>query len=160
MVLLNILKLKNFASMKSLKIEKFKFDNKKLSVHSNLIRQEVFVDEQHVTPEIEYDEFETVSNFYLLFYDSLPIGTARWRETSNGIKLERFALIKKYRNKGLGSVLLKEVLKDVIPLKGKIYLHAQVNAITYYERVGFVKKGNMFIEADIEHFIMEYETKG
>ena len=145
--------------MKALRIDKFKFDNRKLNDHSNLIRQEVFVNEQHVAPEIEYDEFESVSNFYLLFYNDLPIGTARWRETSNGVKLERFALIKEFRNKGLGSVLLKEVLRDVIPLKQKIYLHAQVNAITYYERVGFVKKGSMFIEADIEHFIMEYEPK-
>jgi len=47
-------------------------------------------------------------------------------------------------------------MDDVLPFKKNIYLHSQVNAVTYYERAGFVKKGDMFVEANIKHYMMEY----
>lgn len=138
-----------------IKFERFRFSNKKLLHFSNNIRTKVFVEEQNVDPEIEY-EFEEEGNYYLLFYNEIPIATCRWRKTGKGIKLERFALLMEYRNIGLGSVLLSEVLKDVLPLKQKIYLHSQVNAINYYRRAGFAEIGEPFFEADIEHVLMEY----
>jgi len=125
---------------------------------SNYIRTKVFVEEQLVDPGLEY-EFEEQGNFYLLYFENIPIATARWRETEKGIKLERFAMLKEYRNQGFGSKLLAEVMKDVLPMNKKIYLHSQINAVTYYERAGFVKKGKMFIEADIKHYLMEYDAE-
>jgi predicted GNAT family N-acyltransferase len=143
--------------MENIKIERYGFENAKLSSLSNSIRQKVFVKEQNVDPEIEYDEFEEEAHYLLLFYNDHAIGTARWRENDKGIKLERFALLPEYRNKGLGSILLREILKDVTPLQKTIYLHAQVTAVNYYEREGFVKEGNIFIEADIEHYLMKHK---
>lgn len=120
------------------------------------IRAKVFVEEQNVSREEEFDEFETIATHYLLFVDKEPVGTARWRETAQGVKLERFALLEKFRNKGLGNILLKAVLKDVIPLNKTIYLHAQLPAINFYEREGFVKQGELFWECDIAHYLMHY----
>ncbi|MCB2219761.1 MAG: GNAT family N-acetyltransferase [Bacteroidetes bacterium] len=120
---------------------------------SNEIRTKVFIEEQDVTPEIEY-EFEEEGNYYLLFVDGKPIATARWRETDQGIKLERFALLKEYRNQGLGTILLNEVLQDVKKLNKSIYLHSQVKAINYYKRAGFKEEGEHFWEAEIEHVKM------
>jgi len=119
------------------------------------VRRKVFVEEQNVDPEVEY-EFENEGHFYILLFDGAPIGTARWRYTTNGIKLERFAMLKEYRNRGLGKNLLAEVMKDVLPLNKKIYLHSQVNAINYYKRAGFIEKGDHFFEANIEHVLMEF----
>ncbi len=119
------------------------------------IRKRVFVVEQNVPPEHEYDGFENESHHYLLFFDDVPIATARWRNTKKGIKLERFAMLQEYRNKGIGSELLQRIMKDVSSLGKKIYLHAQIKAVSYYERVGFVKKGDVFVEAGIEHYLME-----
>jgi predicted GNAT family N-acyltransferase len=119
------------------------------------IRKRVFVDEQKVPSDLEYDEFENESHHYLLFFNDEPIATARWRKTDEGIKLERFAMLPDFRNKGLGSEILKRVLRDVSPLGMKIYLHAQIMAVSYYERLGFKKKGNVFVEAGIEHYLME-----
>lgn len=138
-----------------IEIKRFTFSDKDLLHLSNFIRTKVFVEEQHVDPELEY-EHEEEGNFYILFYHNTPVATARWRKTEKGIKLERFAMLKEYRNKGLGSKLLGEVMKDVLPLKTKIYLHSQIKAVNYYKRAGFVEKGKRFSEANIEHVMMEY----
>lgn len=138
-----------------IEIKRFTYSDKDLLHLSNYIRTKVFIVEQNVYPQLEY-EFEEQGNYYLLYFENLPIATARWRETEKGIKLERFAMLKEYRNQGLGGKLLKTVMDDVKPLNKNIYLHSQVNAVTYYERAGFVKKGDMFVEANIKHYMMEY----
>jgi predicted GNAT family N-acyltransferase len=106
-----------------LEFYRFGPENPLLAVIANDIRHSVFVEEQGVPPDIEYDEYESTCEHYLMYLDGAPIATARWRFTGHGIKLERFALRIEYRNKGLGTFLLKEVLKDVIPLGRPIYLH-------------------------------------
>lgn len=137
-------------------IKKFRFEQKDLIRLSNDIRRIVFIEEQNVPREIEY-EYEEEGNYYLFYHEGKPIATARWRITSKGIKLERFALLKEFRNRGLGSLLLKEILKDVTPLGKEIYLHSQVAAVNYYKRAGFRESGEHFSEADIEHVLMTYE---
>lgn len=127
------------------------------------IRREVFVEEQHVPTDEEYDEFEDISRHFLAKYQSqkgvsLPCGTARWRRTSKGIKLERFAVRKKFRGKGVGKALVKAVLDDVFSLQPEpiesIYLHAQVSAMPLYESFGFKPVGPMFEECNIQHYKM------
>jgi predicted GNAT family N-acyltransferase len=137
-----------------LEIKRFGFQDKELFEICSLIRISVFVEEQQVDRALEYDH-EEESHFYLLYFDGKSVATARWRETEKGIKLERFAMLKEFRNKGLGSELLQAVLKDVRNLKRTIYLHSQLKAISYYERAGFKKVGEKFTEAGIEHYRME-----
>ncbi len=117
------------------------------------IRQHVFIEELSVDPtlEIENEEF---CRFYLIFIDGKAAGTARWRETEKGIKLERFALLPEFRNQGTGTILLQRILDDVTPFNKKIYLHSQLNAVSYYERQGFARSGDIFIEAFIRHYLM------
>ncbi len=137
-----------------LEVKRFGFQDKELFEACCKIRIKVFVEEQKVDPALEYDH-EDESHFYLLFNDEKPIATARWRDTEKGIKLERFALLHEFRNQGLGATLLKEVLKDVRKLNRKIYLHSQLKAVSYYQRAGFVRVGEKFTEAGIEHYLME-----
>lgn len=120
------------------------------------IRQKVFVEEQNVPHEEEYDEFENTSTHYLASFNGEPAGVARWRETDKGVKLERFAVLENFRNKEVGSAILARVLEDVKAAHpGKqIYLHAQLRAIPFYERQGFQKTGPQFTECEIEHFKM------
>ena len=124
------------------------------------IRHEVFVIEQKVDPEEEFDEFEEGSFHFLACYDQEPAGVARWRFNSNGIKLERFAVLKKFRSKGVGSSLVMAVEHDIrnhpdVSPGDKMYMHSQVKAIPLYEKFGFIKKGELFMECDIEHFLMK-----
>jgi len=123
------------------------------------IREEVFVIEQEVAPEEEYDEYENISTHFLASYNGHPAGTARWRFTPNGVKLERFAVSKTYRGKGVGKALVAKVIEDIAAheqAKGqKLYMHAQLTAIPLYEQFGFQKIGPQFEECNIQHFKME-----
>lgn len=142
-----------------IEIISFKFnDCPELASQANAIRQQVFVEEQNVDPALEYDKYEGVAKHYLLYIDEKPVATARWRETDKGIKLERFATLRSHRNSGLGAVLLQRIMSDIIPTEKKIYLHSQLKAIPFYTRHGFVKFGEQFTEAEIEHFQMEYRV--
>jgi len=82
------------------------------------------------------------------------VGTSRWRQTDEGIKLERFAVLKNYRMKGVASVLLSRMLSDLIEKTQKIYLHAQLHAAPVYAKFGFEPVGENFWEAGIEHVKM------
>lgn len=114
------------------------------------IRETVFVVEQQVPPEIEYDEFETSSIHILARLDGHPVGTARWRTTEFGQKLERFAVLKTVRGKGVGEALLKFIL-DQMDDTSTVYLNSQVSAIGFYARFGFKESGGIFYEAGIPH---------
>jgi len=140
-----------------IKVLSFTTKDKKLAKLAFQIRQEVFVIGQNVDPELEYDEFEDISQHYLVFENDTPVATARWRKTEKGIKLERFSLLKKYRNKGIGTILLKKVMQDILPLNKNIYLHSQVLAVNLYLREGFKISGEKFMEAGIEHYFMSWE---
>lgn len=118
------------------------------------IRQAVFVEEQRVAQEEEYDKHETSAIHYLAYIHEQPVGTCRWRSTEKGIKLERFAVLKKFRNKGVGLALLQQCLRDLTTVK-RIYLHAQEPVIDFYARAGFLQKGERFYECGIPHFEME-----
>lgn len=122
------------------------------------IRKKVFVEEQKVDENEEYDDFENISTHFLAFYNGNPAGTARWRFTEKGIKLERFAVLKEYRGKNIGSELVKTTLISIQNnkmTKGKLrYLHAQLNAVPLYEKFGFVIQGDIFIECNIKHYNM------
>ena len=98
------------------------------------IRQTVFVTEQKVSREEEFDEYEKSSIHYLGLIDGIPAGTARWRITEKGIKLERFAVLSEYRMKGVAQAILKKVLEHVIPTGAHLYLNAQVTAVGFYEK--------------------------
>ena len=122
------------------------------------IRRQVFVDEQRVSAREEYDEYETTSTHFLARVDDTPCGTARWRRTSNGVKLERFAVLPQFRGQGVGRVLVQAVLDDVFsqqpePIE-RIYLHAQLTAMPLYTDFGFVAVGPLFEEAGIQHYKM------
>ena len=138
------------------KVIRFSSTEKELADKAFAIRRAVFVEEQGVDATLEYDH-EEEAHHYLLFLSEKPVAAARWRETGNGIKLERFAVLPQFRNRGIGEIILKEVLKDVTSLGKLIYLHSQVKAVSFYERNGFVKEGPMFTEAGIWHFFMHHE---
>jgi predicted GNAT family N-acyltransferase len=122
------------------------------------IRRTVFIEEQHVPENLELENEDNATS-YLIFDNGNPVGTGRWRRTNHGIKLERFAILPHYRNKGIGSILLKHVLDDLKDEPLTIYLHSQLRAVPYYQRHGFEILGKMFVEAGINHFKMIYTIK-
>jgi len=120
------------------------------------IRREVFVGEQNCPPELEWEN-EDVSTHFLATANGEPAGASRWRKTDKGYKLERFAVLKKFRGHGIGQALVKTVLSDLPADADYVYLHAQVDAVSLYERFNFKKVGEEFEEAGIRHFKMVLE---
>ena len=104
----------------------------------------------------EYDEFEDSSIHFLAIENNIPLGTARWRVKGDKIKLERFAVLEEARGKGVGAALVNAVVDDITKenRKEQMYMHAQVHAVPFYEKLGFTKQGDLFLECDIEHYTM------
>ncbi|MEP1035232.1 GNAT family N-acetyltransferase [Ekhidna sp.] len=122
------------------------------------IREEVFVVEQEVTSDEEFDEFEDESHHYVALNENdVPIGSARWRYTEKGIKLERFTAKKTMRGKGLGTAIVQAVLDDIAEKASPgtyLYMHAQLSAVPLYLKFGFQAKGDQFDECGIMHYLM------
>ena len=123
-------------------------DNEKESVIS--IRRIVFIQELNIPEHMEIDDNEDLATYVLAKVEGKNVGTARWRETNSGIKLERFAVLNQYRSYGVGTAMTKFILKQLDQSK-LIYLNAQESAISFYEKLGFDSIGSMFDEVGIAH---------
>ena len=123
-------------------------DEEKESVIS--IRRIVFIQELNIPEHMEIDDNENLATYVLAKVEGKNVGTARWRETNSGIKLERFAVLNKYRSYGVGTAMTKFILKQLDHTK-LIYLNAQESAISFYEKLGFDSIGPRFDEVGIAH---------
>jgi predicted GNAT family N-acyltransferase len=117
------------------------------------IRDIVFVQEQGCPADLEH-EHDDIAIHFLATFNHIPAGAARWRKTEQGYKLERFAVLKEYRGKGIAAAMIKAVLADLPEEATYIYLNAQIDAVPVYEKNGFQKVGEQFEEAGIRHFKM------
>ena len=136
-----------------IEIKKILFDEKNNLEKCFQIRKEVFVKEQKCDPRDEYENEEDSTHF-LLIDDNTPVATARYRQTKNGIKMERFAVLKEKRGKGYGLLILNHMIADLSNNVLVKYLHAQVQVVGFYEKVGFKKIGEQFDEVGIMHYKM------
>ena len=125
------------------------------------IRNEVFVKEQEISLDLEVleDDLEGTHHF-LIKLKGKPIGTIRYRVTKEDeIKLERFAILKEYRGKGIGREVFT-FLSDYLYHKynpRRIYLHAMAYLRKFYESIGYVVVSDLYQEANIDHYTMEYK---
>jgi predicted GNAT family N-acyltransferase len=119
------------------------------------IRRKVFIEEQNVREEGEYDDDEINAVYFLAFIDGKALGTARYRKTEKGIKIERVAVLKEFRGKGIGSAIFETMLPELKKSGYKIYLHSQLTSCFLYEKYGFVKEGGTFYEEEIAHVLMQ-----
>ena len=125
------------------------------------IRNLVFCEEQKVSKKIEFDGLDQFCNHYLAKINEFPIGTARVREQKKGIfKIERMAVLKEYRKKGVGKAIIEEILKHYSNLNkvNNLILNSQIEAKDFYKKFGFVEVGEEFIEANIIHIKMMYNV--
>ncbi len=127
-----------------------------LKVYS--VRSIVFIEEQNCSYQIEVDGMDFIAMHVLGEIENEPFAAGRIRFLGDYVKFERLAIRKAYRGKGYGNQLLQFVM-NAAREKGysKFKLHAQVHALEFYEKHGFKAKGDVFLEADIEHQLMVYE---
>jgi predicted GNAT family N-acyltransferase len=124
------------------------------------IRVRVFVKEQGVPAEIELDRDDARATHFLAFHSGKAVGTARVVMRRGSAKIGRMAVLKSYRRKGVGKRLLKRAVQMARQSGAKkIYLHAQVAVIGFYENLNFRCVGPVFDEAGIPHRKMVFEEE-
>ena len=116
------------------------------------IRESVFIQEQGVTPEQEWDSDDGTATHFLAYEGAFAIGTARLLA---GGCIGRVSVLKDWRGLHVGEQLLTAAIKESerLGLKQQI-LTAQVQAAGFYERLGFVAVSDEFLEAGIPHIDM------
>ena len=116
------------------------------------IRVRVFVREQGVPEEIELDRDDRRAIHFLASAAGKAVGTARVVMRHGSAKIGRMAVLKSYRRRGVGTELLKRAIATAKRQHTqRIYLHAQVPVIGFYETMGFRCIGPVFAEAGIPH---------
>lgn len=119
------------------------------------VRKQVFVDEQHVPAEEEYDAYESSAQHVVLYDEDVPIGAGRFRITDGIGKMERICVLSSHRQKGAGKLIM-EALEAVAKEQSlpKLKLHAQTHAESFYHKLGYETVSDVFMEADIPHVVM------
>jgi predicted GNAT family N-acyltransferase len=118
--------------------------------HLRRIREAVFVREQHVPSELEWDGSDQ-SCVHVLAEDSdgMPIGTGRLLPDGH---IGRMAVLAAWRRRGVGSAILIELMHlAAAQAMTEVVLNAQVYALDFYRRHGFAAEGEVFVEAGIDH---------
>jgi predicted GNAT family N-acyltransferase len=121
------------------------------------VRYAVFVVEQGVPVELEWDDMDAVS-WHAVAYDAEgnPIGTGRLLPDGH---IGRMAVLKASRGAGIGGAILDGLMAKAMDLGYRdLILNAQTVAIPFYARYGFVPEGDEFMEAGIPHRVMQKKT--
>ncbi|MFF4032309.1 GNAT family N-acetyltransferase [Streptomyces sviceus] len=130
------------------------------------VRKEVFVGEQGVPEDIEYDVYDAVAVHVLAVReDGVPLGTGRllFGEAAGGKtggdpsvgSLGRLAVTREARGLGVGAALVRAV-EEAARARGltAVDLHAQTQALGFYERLGYMAYGPEFPDAGMPHRAM------
>ena len=116
------------------------------------IREAVFINEQQVPPELEWDSDDSSAVHFLAFEGDYPIGTARLLADGH---IGRVSVLKDWRGLKVGDALMQATLKEAEKRGLKEQkLSAQVHATPFYERLGFKIVSEEFLEAGIPHVDM------
>ncbi|MFC4436539.1 MULTISPECIES: GNAT family N-acetyltransferase [Natrialbaceae] len=120
------------------------------------VRHEVFVEEQGVDEELEYDEHDPDAVHFAAYDGDESVGAARLRELEDGIaKVERVAVLESRRGEGIGRDLMAAVEKQARELGlEELKLHSQSHAAGFYRDLGYEQRGGEFEEAGIPHVKM------
>lgn len=120
------------------------------------IRQTVFVEEQQVPPELEWDSTDEIADHYLaVLSDNTPVGVGRLFSTlEETAHIGRMAILPAHRGKGIGQVLLRHMLADAAGQFSEVQLSAQEHAIPFYQQSGFHVCSDFYDDAGIPHVDM------
>ncbi|WP_114417760.1 GNAT family N-acetyltransferase [Marinospirillum perlucidum] len=140
------------ADKKSLRLTARQGSWEQLGSWCRQVRHKVFVEEQQIPEEEEWDAQDPLSTHYLLLLNDRPAATARL--TPDG-KVGRFAVLAQLRRKKLGLRLMQRIEEDARRqgLK-KLELNAQTEVADFYRHLGYRVSGEEYLEVGIPHLPM------
>jgi predicted GNAT family N-acyltransferase len=113
------------------------------------LRAEVFIREQSVPVDLEWDEYDVRSRHVVAIADGVPIGTGRLLPDGH---IGRMAVLRQWRGLGVGSALLAALIEAARKFgMSRVKLNAQIQALPFYLRHGFQADGEEFLDAGIAH---------
>jgi predicted GNAT family N-acyltransferase len=116
------------------------------------IREKVFIQEQKVTPQLEWDGMDEKAIHFLVFNDKAAIGCARAIVIKDHMQLGRMAVLKEYRGQGVGGALIEKAMTIAkLNQLSAIYISAQCHAIDFYKKFGFEVTSDIYLDAEIPH---------
>ena len=101
----------------------------------------------------EADDLDDQAVHILALQDGVPVGSARLLAMGDVGKVGRVCVLKKLRGTGLGAALMQAAVAQfrTMPEIKRVKLGAQLHALSFYERLGFMPYGDVFLDAGIEH---------
>lgn len=120
------------------------------------IRRRVFIEEQNVPEELERDAYDATAAHFLAHLNGKAVGTARVVIKGAEAKIGRVAVLKDARGTRQGQALIAACV-DWARAQGcvRAILGAQIDALGFYEKLGFTAYGEIFDDAGIDHQMME-----
>ena len=116
------------------------------------LRARVFIDEQRVPADLERDAHDDTADHVVLLAGDVAVATGRVRLVDGVAKVERVAVDRALRGTGLGRRIMEALEARAVRLGATtVKLAAQVSAIAFYERLGYVAYDPPFMDAGIEH---------
>jgi predicted GNAT family N-acyltransferase len=120
-----------------------------------LIRDQVFIIEQRVPRDEEFDDRDPLCPHAVVYEQEAAVATGRI-DLDKGGKVGRVAVLKSHRRRGVGRLLM-QALEQHARQQGaeRVWCHAQLQAVPFYELLGYRVCGDEFEEANIPHVFME-----
>ncbi len=129
------------------------FSNKQwVKAASFYLRTVVFVQEQKISPKVEFDYYDTdQTNYLVIYYDQTPIATGRYQQDDlTTVRPDRVCVRREWRKKGIGRRVILELehagRKNNCTLSR---IHGEKQAIPFYKKLGYEVVSNEFIEDGI-----------
>ena len=120
------------------------------------IRKVVFNDELDISESHLFDEYDDTCDQFLIKNDEITVGALRLRKENNAIKLERMAILSKFRKMSFGIKAINEVKKHCITKsESKIFLDSIYDIRDFYKKCGFTEIGDIFERVGLRHIRME-----
>ncbi|RDC53468.1 MULTISPECIES: GNAT family N-acetyltransferase [Acinetobacter] len=125
---------------------------KDLAAHAKAIREAVFIQEQHIAAEDEWDAEDAVAVHFIVFQQDQAIATARLLSNHS---IGRVAVLTTARGLGVGQRLMQAVIDYArAEQRGLVKLSSQVHAIGFYQALGFEVQGEEYLDCGIPHIDM------
>lgn len=123
-----------------------------LQQDAKLIRKLVFISEQNIPEQDEWDDQDAISQHFVVYDQNQPIATARLLANNS---VGRVAVLKAYRGQGIGRLIMLEIIAYAQAQKRpSLQLSSQVHAVSFYEKLGFSIQGDEYDECGIPHIEM------
>ena len=127
-------------------------DWNELQHDAQFIRRSVFVQEQNISEDDEWDDQDPISLHFVVYDQNQAIATARLLENHS---IGRVAVLKQYRGKSIGQLLMQHIIQVAAEQKREfLKLSAQVYATGFYENLGFMVEGDEYLDCGIPHIDM------